>query len=201
MTPINSEDGLDYEMWYRVHLIAGHTVNVTSTVLAGGDPNFWVRAVDVKKGEFSFTSDPVNATTRHLALLPNRTTDYYINVWSSNPGTCAVSAADIDPIAFSMSKFTVPAKAKKNKKFAISVVFTPDYDGFVSPSRFYLERKSGKHFKKYKYLNATILDGTATWTKMGTTTKLPKGTFRIRARFIDAVHPATFTKWKTLKVK
>jgi len=201
LTPINFEGGLDYEMWYRVHLVAGHTINVTATVPGGGEPNFWVAAVSRKSGEYSFTSDPVDATTRHLLLLPNRTTDYYVNVWSSNPGTFTLSAAEAAPVPYPMSSFKVPATAKKNKKFTVSVVVKPDYDGFVTPVRFYIERKSGSKYKPYGYVNAPEVDGTSDWSKFAATFKLPKGTFHIRARFTDAVHPATYTKgWKTITV-
>ena len=138
-----------------------------------------------------------------LLITANRTTDYYLWVFSSTASTVTVST-DFAPVPkYPMTKFTLPYRAKSKAKFTVSVNVTPNYGSFTSPIRFYIQkRNSAGRFKAYKYVNAGITGDNPSFTRFGVRTSLSKrGTYRVRARFNDVNHSSKYTAWKTIRIK
>lgn len=190
----------DYEYWYSLPMTAGQTVSVEATVPAIGEPGFVVFPSSFSTQGFLF-SDYVDWTHQKLAIMAPHTGNYVIGMLSSAPGTFTINATVIAAPKYPMSGFSVPKKAKKKTNFTVAVNVSPDYDSFSSPIRFYVERKSGKKYKKYSNVGSSIYGGSSSFTKFTAKLKLPKGTYRVRARFTDAVHPVKYTAWKSVTVK
>jgi hypothetical protein len=202
LTTVNYLGGFtDYEYWYSFNMSAGQTISVTATVAVGSDTDFMF-TTRAFVHDSHLVSDPFDSTHRVLAIMAPRTSTYLLEVYSSTPGTFTIKSVAIPPVRYSLSAFSVPKAAKRKKNFTVSVKVSPDYDSIFVPIRYYIERKSGKRWKKYGTAKGSILSGSAAYTKFSAKLKLPKATFRVRARFVDAAHAkAKYTAWKTVKVK
>ena len=202
LTPV--VDGADtyYDYWHTIDMTAGQTISVTATLPAGGVAGFgFFPKSFTANGAFLF-SDTVDATHQKLAIMAPRTGTYFLFVSSSAPGAYALDAKVILAVNYPMSAFSVPKTAKKKKNFTVAVKVSPDYDSIFTPVRFYVERKSGRRWKKYSSVQSSFAGGSSTYSKFSAKLKLPKATFRVRARFLDAAHPhAKYTSWKTVRVK
>jgi hypothetical protein len=192
----------EYESWHTIHMTAGQTISVTATLPAGEFNGFSFFSKAYMAGSGSLSSDPVDATHKRLDIMAPRTGTYYFIVWASAPGTYTVGAQERAAVSYKMSALTVPKTAKKSKSFSVSVRLSPDYDAILTPVRFYVERKSGSKWKKYKSFSTSITGGSVYYTKFSAKLKLPRGSFRVRARFADAAHPSVkYSSWKSVKVK
>jgi hypothetical protein len=192
----------DAMFWYTVHLTAGQTLAATITAAPGVD-NAWLGSFPVTAHGGMVSSDPISNSVEKIFVMAPWTGDYFLFAEADNLGMYWIDASIVGPLAYSMSPVTAPKTAKKNKAFNVGVVLTPDYDGLSSPIKFVVERRSGSKWKPYKTVTGGLAaGGSATRTPMKASLKLPKGTFRVRARFADAAHPAAkYTGWKTVTVK
>ena len=106
-------------------------------------------------------------------------------------------------IKYSLTTFSAPSKVKKKKSFALSVKVWPGYGGSVSPVKFIFQQKVGKKWKSVSWgtISSKVAAGTSSYTRYAGSAKLPKGTFRVRAKFADATHSAIYTGYKTITAK
>lgn len=202
LTAVNHDDGLtDYEYWYSFTMTAGQTINVTATLPPVGDMDFRFRS-HAFVYDWGLRSDPFDSTHRQLAIMAPRAAKYELEVFASAPGTFSIEATTIPPVTTTLSSFWVPKSAKKKRSFTVSVKAVPDYDSLFSPIRFYIERRSHGIWKKYGYSKGLLADGSWLYQRFAAKLKLPKGKFRVRARFTDAAHPNPLrTVWKQVEVK
>ena len=95
----------------------------------------------------------------------------------------------------------VPSAAKRNKPFTVSADLVPAYSWPTAPVTFYVQRKSGRTYKPYRS-KVALMGAGSTSTRCSASFALPKGTFRIRAKFLDAAHRKGVTnKFKAVQVK
>ena len=207
LVPASGEDEA-YGMYaYSVHLTKGQTLAATLSV----DPSVTYPYLDACSDNVKITtdqySDPVPGSyLQRLRLLAPATGTYYVVAYADNAGPYSIDAAIVPAVYYKLSSMTVPKAGtpRKNKAFTVSASVAPDYDGLTSPMTFYVQRYLNKKWRTYGAAHAGVLapGGTVSKTPFKTSLKLPAGTFRVRARFMDAGHPsAKYTAWKTVKVK
>ena len=156
-----------------------------------------------KSGYRYATSYTISSGTARLSFMAPVTGMYTVYLGSSTPGTFTVSPSLIAPVRYSFKDFVAPSTVKPSKSFSLSVKLTPAYNGPTSPIQFRIYRKASGHWKYYKSVNAlTVDDRYLTYTRFARSTSLPKGSFRVRASFRDAAHPAyAYTGYKYISVK
>jgi len=76
------------------------------------------------------------------------------------------------------------------------------YDGFIMPIHYLFERKVHGKWVGFSSVAPhdvdSLYDDDCAWAGA----KLPRGTFRVRAKFQDAAHPKpAYNKWKTIVSK
>jgi hypothetical protein len=180
--------------WLNLVIPAGQTVRITQTPGVG--------VVNMKSMFISPSDRPAFIPfTTTVDFIAARTDTYTVNLTASSLGTFTVQAVTIPAQKFSLTGLSVPSKAKKNKKFGISVRLSPLYSGYHPTVVFVVERRSGK-FKPYTTVKSVWGYTKATYEPFSGTVKLPKGTFRIRAKFTDAAHKTpTYSAYKQVVVK
>jgi hypothetical protein len=126
------------------------------------------------------------------------------NVWApaSSTGTFTVAPTITAPV-YKFSNFSVPSKAKKSKSFSVTVRVNPQYDGASSPVRFTITRWNAKKKAYLGYSSASSKANyiASNYTRYAASMKLPKGLFKITARFSDASHAAFTTSAAKVTVK
>ena len=192
----------DAVLWYTVHMTAGQTLAATITA----DPSVaWTGLESFAALGFGGEcfSDYVSDNVGRLRLMAPSTGDYFVIAEADAPAPFSIDATIVPAVPFSLSSVTAPKTAKKNKSFGVACSVAPVYDGLASPIRFYAQRKSGSTWKAYKNVAGGLADdSSATRTPFKASFKLPKGTYRVRARFVDAAHKtAKYSGWKSVKVK
>jgi hypothetical protein len=180
----------NYLFVYSLNLTAGQTVAATYTVsptVTSPDILAWA----------AFRSDVawlgsawISPVSRVTYLLAPKTGTYYLGAFGqSTPGTFTVDAAVVPRFEYTLSKITAPSSAKKTRSFKVSTTLIGQFDQLNVPVSFLLTRKSGRSFKPYRTVKATLTrrsDGQH--TVFSASLKLPKGTYQVRARFLDAAH-------------
>ncbi|MDR3685496.1 MAG: hypothetical protein P4L93_00830 [Coriobacteriia bacterium] len=180
----------DYLFVYSVNLTAGQTIAATYTVSpAITDPDVLAWA--------SFRTDVawlgsawISPTSRVTHLLAPKSGTYYLGVFGrSTPGTFTIDTSLAPPIEYTLSKMVAPSRAKKTRSFKVSSTLIGQFDEFNVPVSFLVMRKSGRLFKPYRTVKATLASRTdGRHTLFSARLKLPKGTYQVRARFLDAAH-------------
>jgi hypothetical protein len=191
----------EHGYWFKVPLNKGDTLRADFTPAAGVTN---LRALaQLNKNYAQQVADPLGGGAMRLTLLAPVTDVYNVYVSASATGTFSVSASKITKVAYTLFGFSAPSKAKKNAKIALGVSMTPDYDGITSPIRFYIDKKKGKKFKALTWVAGAFSAGNASYSRYTGSVKLPKGTYRVRARFTDAANSAVYypKKYKTITVK
>ena len=198
--------GLDFEggeFFYSVPMVAGETIVVTSTVAP------WVPFSDATAFDpFSKrTQDGVLSTTlahgvSRLVFMATHTQSYAIWLVGHDVATFTVQVQAVPPVDFRLSQVSVPSKLQKRKAFKVSVTLTPKYDALAAPIWIPIERMVGTVWTRYS--SATMLTPRVipAFGKAWGTMKLPKGMYRIRAKFSDAAHPnGVRGPWRTIVVR
>jgi hypothetical protein len=200
----------------------------TFTMSSGINPNgYYYMRVELSKGNsFSATFTPSPALIGQKAIVLARTSSYrdvvssldasgvahltfmapatgMYNVYLGTqalPGTFTVTPAKVSATKFSLGSMSVPS-AKHGKSFTVAMTMKPRYNGPTSPVKFYIQRKVNGHYKSYTYHTASFYTKT-TYSKFTKKFTLPKGTFRVHARFADAAHTSPkYNSYKTFTVK
>jgi hypothetical protein len=202
-TMVDLSDPADpyYAHWYSVEMLAGQTIQVT---VAGGTgplaPIADMFAVGVVPPMIS--SRYVSDTVDQLFFMADHDGWYRLVVSTDTTAPFTLETQVVDPLAYSLSSVVAPKKAKKNKAFKVLAALSLNYDALVSPIRFLVQRKVGRSWKAYKsWAGKPLNDSDIDYTPFSATVKLPKGSFRVRAKFADAAHAATYSGYKTVTVK
>jgi hypothetical protein len=192
------------EFWYTVPIAKKQTVEATLTAdSAVGSARFIFDS-------WSFTtpmrlwSDPLSSSVSSLFMLAPVDGVYYFRVFGDYPGTFTLDATNTASVAYQLSAIGVPKKKVSHKKsFTVSVTLRPDYDGLTLPVRFYIERWSGHKWRTFTHVTADKVKGTAAYSTFYTNMRIAKkGSFRIKARFLDVANPTpTYTLPRKVTVK
>ena len=188
-----------------VHLTVGQTIVATYTcapAVTSPDMGLW--------GQFPTDIDWLGgddfSPTVHVSwLLAPRTGPYIIAVGGSAAGTFTVETTVTAARTFSLSKLSAPTSAKKQKAFKVSVTLIGEFDQLNIPVRFVVEHKVRGKFKAFSTVKPKLANGgDAQHVPFYQNFKLSRGTYRIRARFVDAAHSTpiyNLGSWKTITVK
>jgi hypothetical protein len=185
---------------YRVPVSKGKTVSFTSTTLTDGS---FMALEAPYRAQAMIISDPVSPGVEKLTFMAPKWGNYYLTIYGSKVETFTISGAEIATQKYKMTSLVVPGSKKKGKAFTVSVKVWPGYNSVFSPIKFEVQRKVGKKMKSYSTVNSDGVGDDSRYTKFAAKVKIKKkGTFRIRAKFSDAAHAkATYTGWKTIKIK
>jgi hypothetical protein len=189
--------------WYTVPLAAGQTVVTTMTANVGvAEPFYLVNPLGFT-GPISMGSDYVSASVQRVTLMAPTAGLYAFTMFGDNVGDFKLEIATSTPVAFALSKVSVSTPVKKKKAFTLSETIRPEYDSFLTPVKFYIERWNGKKCKAYTSASVNSMGGTVTYSKFkATKAKLSKaGKYRVRAKFSDAAHPVQYTGYTKFTVK
>jgi hypothetical protein len=187
------------EFNYLVPLVKGKTYAFTSTTLLDDSDSYMMSITSSLPGWVD--SKAVGSGVQALTFMAPKTMYYWLTVEAySVDETFTLSAAEVGKTAYKVSGLSVPSSKKKNTAFTVSASLSSPYNSLGSPITFQIERRVGKKFKPYssvtgKFANAASVKSTAS-------IKIKKkGTFRIRVKLADAAHSASYTKYKTIKIK
>lgn len=192
------------EFWYTVPIAKSQTVEATLTAdSAVGSAGFifdsWSFSTPMR-----LWSDPLSSSVSRLHMLAPADGVYYFRVFGDHPGTFTLEATGTAKVAYGLSAISVPKKSVSHKKsFVVSVTLRPDYDGLTLPIRFYIERWSGHKWRTFTHVTADKVKGTAAYSTFYTNVRIAKkGSFRIKARFLDVANPTpAYTLPKKVTVK
>jgi hypothetical protein len=183
---------------FKVALHAGESLVATLTTGPG------VTGTDFRVtsniGDYFFIADASPTSVTVLPFAGATTQTAWLTVYSSTPGTFTLDLGEAEPFKVSIGAMRAPKTAKRKRRFSVSASLA-DYNGFVTPIRFVLDRKVRGKWRPYSSAAAHDAFDIKSWT-YESRLRLPRGTFRIRARFKDAAHPvAQYNRWKTIVVK
>ena len=189
--------------YFRAELSKGNTFSATFRPSAGMS-NLDALVLPFKSdGTYRIVASSLDASgVAHLNFMAPSTGGYTVYfATSSLPGTFSVTPALVPATKFSLGAMSVPS-AKHGKTFTVSMTMKPAYNGPTCPVKFYVERKVSGHYKSYTTKRNASFYTRTTYSKFTRTLNLPKGTFRVRARFADAAHTtARYNSWHTFSVK
>jgi hypothetical protein len=194
------------QYWFKVELAAGDVLNADFTYLPDDDNSFLFQAYVLPTNPLVGT-DAISSSLSRLTFVAPASGMYTVLLGTSHAGTFTVAPTVTRkvvpaPIKYGFSSFSAPSSVKKGKKFSLSVRLSPSYPGSASAVKFLVERKVGSKYKPYATVGTAFNGSTAAYSRFAATTKLStKATYRVRAKFTDATHGATYTGYKSLKVK
>jgi hypothetical protein len=201
---------LDWDWYtydYLVPVVKGQTVAFTSTVPPEDDDSYMSLYAPFDT-PLDVDSKPLGDGAQQLTFMAPRTADYTLTIYGSEVETFSLSGAIVATQKYKMTSLSVPG-GKKGRSFTASVKVWPVYNSLLSPVRFKVQRKVGKKWRAHSTVMGTIPGSDSTYSfalpysKFSAKMRIKRtGTFRIRAKFADAAHSkATFTGWKTIKVR
>ena len=202
LVPYAWESFTDYDLFYRLYMTQGETVSMTaSTTVAGQEfsvlvvPHDWI--YDLRQ-----FADDVNPTTLKLTFMAPRTGYYDLNPYANSAIPIAMNITTTTPPAFSLSSVSLSKSApKKNTSFSISVKLLGEYDGFMNPVTFVVQKWNGKKYKGFNTYKPKVVDGDLMWMKFSKSLSLKAAKYQVQACFSDAAHATQTTKWKKFTVK
>jgi hypothetical protein len=203
LTPSAQYIGLPYIFMYHFDLTAGQTIVATCTWSpAITRPLFTIMdGPQGSGGQPNYRFVAPNSAVMYV-LAPRTGTYYLLTASRSAPGTFSVDTALAPTFHYSLSKLSAPKMAKRRKSFTISTTLTGKYVQLTPPLWFIVERRSGAKWRSYGAATPTWGAGSGDSATLFTRLKLPKGVFRIRARFRDAAHlQPIYNGWKTVTIR
>lgn len=198
--------------YYRVYLHAGKRFEVyTDDGTKGLDLDLFLSSAAATDKPIAYSAE-YKSSDEYIAYDVIKSGWYFVDAWAYDgsdlpnfPTPSAAGAYHIgfweSPVPYKLTKYTVPASAKKKTWFTFSVQLTPTYIRTGKPVTFVLQQKVGskwKHTLSVKVGGTKVSGGT---TKFAAKAKLAKGTWRVQARFADTDHKTMSTAWKNVKVK
>ena len=187
------------EDWYLLPLVKGQTARVSIEA----DPSVYLDMMV----QASISSQIVGYG-RCVRFSAPRTGNYMVRIqqWNADDSTSATLTLDtqlVAPVRYRVASLKAPKSAKHAKPFWVTARLAPNsYDSFGMPLRFYFERKSHGKWKPFSSKAPWIDDNLDFHYSVGVRTKLPRGTFRVRCRFMDAAHPTpVYTSWRAMTVR
>jgi hypothetical protein len=202
LLPVTTPDSLG---WYfcSMCLEKGQTISATMTV--GSDMGPSKLFAFSPQGAYLGTTARLSGSSRvgNLKVMAPREGNYSFMMLADRIGDFSFEVATTTPVPYKLISFGVPKTKKRRSKFAVSVRTNPRYNGFVSPVRFQIERRIGGKWRAFSSVGGRLAEEGERYSRCSAKMKLSKrGTYRIRAKLADAAHPkATFTGWKTIKVR
>lgn len=202
LLPVTTPDSLG---WYfcSMCLERGQTISATMTV--GSDMGPSKLFAFSSQGAYLGTTARLSGSSRvgNLKVMAPKEGNYSFMMLADRIGDFSFEVATTTPVPYKLISFGVPKTKKRRSKFAVSVRTNPRYNGFVSPVRFQIERSVGGKWRAFSSVGGRLAEEGERYSRCSANVKLSKrGTYRIRAKFADPAHPkATFTGWKTIRVK
>lgn len=192
----------DHEYAYILPLTAGQTIEMTSTASAETDHYTLIFSTEYSDSAF-VVSDPISSGVQRLRYMAPHTGQYYALVVGSLASSFTINAVKIPAMKFALNSMVVPKSIRRYKTLTASVSIAPGYDSSVSPIRMCVQRLVSGHWKAYTSKAAKATVGSATYSKFSARIKFSRrGTFRVRARFMDAAHKTPkYNRYKKFYVK
>jgi hypothetical protein len=156
---------------------------------------------------YDVVSELSSAPTQTLTACIPYTGEYELAIIGKNPGSFSLDVTSTPPAAFELSTLSAPKSVRRRRAFSVSVSLNPTYNGLTSPIRYILERKVGRKWRAYGKVNGAERSDYSVFgephSRFSARVRISKsGTYRIRARFMDSVHPdAVFTSWRSIRVR
>jgi hypothetical protein len=187
---------------YTIDLTRGQTVVATVTTdPAVKDCVFAFGPASMRADRAAFSRE-VSSTVAGVNVMASVSGTYNLVILADTGGDYSLEIATTTPTPFALGSLWVPPTKAKNRRFAVSVCTWPTYNGFTSPIRFQIERRSHGVWRPFSSVASS-------WVELGTTRsqftgrmRLKAGTYRIRAKFSDAAHSsAQFTAFRTIRIR
>ena len=200
--------GSDY---YVLHLRSGQTITATCTVAPSGE-SFEMSTFMVSGNSWRIVSKPATAGVQILTVSGTSALGTaLLHLFGSAGATYTLDVADASPTVFAFAGSHAPSTAKRRAYLAVSTHLLPAYDSYFSPVRFLIDRKTPHGWLGYSSVPAALPD----WrdysfesrydparTKLTAHLKLPRGTYRMRARLVDPAHPTPlYGDYRTVVVR
>jgi hypothetical protein len=187
---------------YTINLTQGQTVvAIVTTDPAVKDCVFAFGPASMSSERALFSRE-VSSTVARVNAMASVAGTYNLVILADTGGDYSLEIATTTPTPFALGSFWVPPTKAKNRRFAVSVCTWPTYNGFTSPIRFQIERRSHGVWRPFSSVASN-------WVEIGTTRsqftgrmRLKVGTYRIRAKFSDAAHSsAQYTAFRTIRIR
>jgi hypothetical protein len=179
---------------FRAVVPLGRSVQATVTSEVTAAPlDLWV--VPSQPKQFSclspgaVTVSPGVQVIRFTASL--ETTSFGICVMGTPDATFTINVGQVATQKIHFTKIFVPRKGRKHRLIWVSATIRPGYFGFDQAVRFIVRRKVGSKWVAFS-MKGGFIPNTNIHTRsivVPAALVLPKGTYRVRARFIDGMHP------------
>ena len=183
---------------FTIPLRAGETL--TATLTTGPGVMGTDLRVTTERSDYSIVAASDAGSVRVLSFSGETSQTVLLMISSSAPGTFTLDVGESAPLYVRLGALHAPGRPKRKRAFWVDARLS-DYNGFTSPVRFMIDRKVHGHWRGY---SSALGDGDSpgeSWHYYAKL-RLPRGTFRVCARFKDAAHPvALYDRWKTIIVK
>jgi hypothetical protein len=187
---------------YNINLTRGQTIVATLTTDPAVKEPVFVFGPASMSAESAVTSREISATVNRLNVMASVSGTYNLVILADTGGDYSLEMATTTPVPFGLASFWVPSAMAKNRRFAVSVSTWPTYNGFTSPIRFQIDRRSHGVWRAFSSIASDGIDVGTTHTRFTGRMRLKAGTYRIRARFSDAAHArAQYTAFRTVRVR
>jgi hypothetical protein len=170
--------------------------SVQATVTSGDTAahlDLWVNPSKPQRWSFlepsAVTVSPGVQVIRFTASL--ETTSFGMYVWGTPDATFTINVGNVATQRIHFTKISVPRKGRKHRWIWVSATISPGYFGFDQAVRFIVRRKVGSRWVAFS-MRGGFMPSTNIHTRsivVPAALVLPKGTYRVRARFIDGMHP------------
>ena len=185
---------------FDMHVRAGQTVVATLTTSPQVHDVLFETGLD--GGDYNLVSSEATPGVWVLQFAALWNDPLGILLYSSTPGTFTLDVGDIPAPAFRLGAMNAPTRAKRNKEFPVSTTLS-DYNALGVPITFKVERRVKGRLRYYRTFYAyDFIRDTRPWFGYGSYLRLPRGVYRVRARFSDPAHLVPqYSKWKTITVR
>ena len=193
-----------YAAWcadgFDVHMHAGQTMVATiSTSPSVTDVHLYS---GLDGGDYSLEASQDSTSVQTIEFASWGTGTFTLLLDTSAPGTYTIDVAAVPAPAFHLGTMHAPKSVSRKTPFIVWTTLS-DYDALGIPVRFMFDRRVRGRWRPFSSCGAIdIISDTPPWWHYAGYPRLPRGTFRVRARFRDPAHPvAQYGRWKTITVR
>jgi hypothetical protein len=183
---------------FTIPLHAGETFTATLTTGPGVDCTHF--GVTTHFCDWWIVDASRSGSVRVLRFAGETSQTALLDVSASSAGTFTLDVGQSAPLQVGIGPMRGPSRAKRKRAFWVDTKLS-DYNGFITPVRFMIDRKVHGRWRGYSSILGNGDSPGESWHYYAKL-RLPRGTFRVRARFRDAAHPtALYNRWKTITVR
>ena len=185
---------------FDMHMRAGQTV--VATLTTSPDVHDVLFETGLDGGDYNLLSNEATPGVWVLQFSALSSNPLGILLYSSTPGTFTLDVGNVQAPDFRVGSMHAPKRARRNKGFVVWTTLS-DYNALGVPISFKVERRVKGRLRYYRTFYAyDFIRDTRPWFGYGSYLHLPRGIFRVRARFSDPAHRVPqYSGWKTITVR